>query len=46
MTAFDFAFTLFGLVIGLAFAEVLKGGVGVLKARSASPGSELRIRVS
>ncbi|MBX7500077.1 hypothetical protein K3181_01305 [Qipengyuania sp. YG27] len=34
MSGFDFAFTLFGLVLGLAMAEVLAGFVRVLKARS------------
>jgi hypothetical protein len=37
MEAFDFAFTLFGLVLGLAMAEVLGGFVRVLKARSVPP---------
>lgn len=45
MSAFEFAFTLFGLVLGLALAEVLSGVVRVLKARSAGPSSEIRIRV-
>lgn len=39
MEAFDFAFTLFGLVLGLAMAEVLGGFVRVLKARSTAPNS-------
>jgi hypothetical protein len=38
MEAFDFAFTLFGLVLGLAMAEVLGGFARVLKARGAAPG--------
>ena len=37
MEAFDFAFTLFGLVLGLAMAEVLGGFVRVLKARGTAP---------
>ena len=34
MSGFEFAFSLFGLVLGLAMAEVLAGFVRVLKARS------------
>ena len=45
MTAFEFAFTLFGLVLGLALAEVLGGFVKVLKARSVRPGQETAIRI-
>ena len=45
MESFDFAFTLFGLVLGLAMAEVLAGFVRVLKARSKAPGEILHIRV-
>ncbi len=37
MSAFEFAFSLFGLVLGLAMAEVLAGFVRVLKARTRSP---------
>lgn len=37
MEAFDFAFTLFGLVLGLAMAEVLAGFVRVLKLRGRAP---------
>lgn len=44
MDAFEFAFTLFGLVLGLALAEVLGGFVRVLKARSVGPGAEAAIR--
>lgn len=39
MSAFEFAFTLFGLVLGLAMAEILAGFARVLKARSAAPGT-------
>jgi hypothetical protein len=42
MEAFDFAFTLFGLVLGLAMAEVLGGLVRVLKARSTAPAVRAR----
>ena len=45
MTKFEFAFTLFGLVLGLALAEVLGGFVRVLKARSAGPSSTVGIRI-
>ncbi|MBX7496457.1 hypothetical protein K3172_11385 [Qipengyuania sp. 6B39] len=34
MSGFEFAFSLFGLVLGLAMAEVLAGFVRVLKART------------
>jgi hypothetical protein len=42
---FEFAFTLFGLVLGLALAEVLGGFVRVLKARSATTNADLVIRI-
>jgi hypothetical protein len=45
MTAFEFAFTLFGLVLGLAMAEVLAGFVRVLKARTAAPEQSATIRI-
>ena len=45
MDSFEFAFTLFGLVLGLALAEVLAGLVKVLKARSVRPNEEAAIRV-
>jgi hypothetical protein len=45
MSNFEFAFTLFGLVLGLALAEVLGGFVRVLKARSVTPDSDLVIRI-
>ncbi len=45
MSAFEFTFTLFGLVLGLALAEVLGGFVKVLKARSVRPDEEAAIRV-
>ena len=45
MEGFDFAFTLFGLVLGLAMAEVLAGFVRVLKARTAAPGVTKSIRI-
>ncbi|MGN6499111.1 MAG: hypothetical protein ACTHKM_03075 [Tsuneonella sp.] len=45
MSAFEFAFSLFGLVLGLAMASVLAGFVRVLKARSAAPEVTVRIRV-
>lgn len=45
MEAFDFAFTLFGLVLGLAMAEVLGGFARVLKARSVAPDVTQPIRV-
>ncbi|HEY6817545.1 MAG TPA: hypothetical protein VI168_18565 [Croceibacterium sp.] len=45
MSAFEFAFTLFGLVLGLAMAEVLAGFVRVLKARSKAPGESAPIRI-
>ncbi|MBO9499966.1 MAG: hypothetical protein J7483_10970 [Novosphingobium sp.] len=45
MSAFEFAFTLFGLVLGLAMAEVLAGFVRVLKARSKAPGESAKIRI-
>ena len=45
MEAFNFAFTLFGLVLGLAMAEVLGGFVRVLKARSAAPEERVHIRI-
>lgn len=45
MSGFDFAFTLFGLVLGLAMAEVLAGFVRVLKARSASESKKRTIRI-
>ena len=45
MSAFEFAFTLFGLVLGLAMAEVLAGFVRVLKARSKAPDETQRIRI-
>jgi hypothetical protein len=45
MTPFEFVFTLFGLVLGLALAEVLGGFVRVLKARSVRADEDLRIRI-
>jgi hypothetical protein len=45
MSAFDFSFTLFGLVLGLAMAEVLAGFGRVLKARSAAPDRSTKIRI-
>jgi hypothetical protein len=45
MSNFEFAFTLFGLVLGLALAEVLGGFVRVLKARSVTTDSDLVIRI-
>jgi hypothetical protein len=45
MSWFEFSFTLFGLVLGLALAEVLKGFVAVLKARSFSPDTEVSIKL-
>lgn len=45
MDSFEFAFTLFGLVLGLALAEVLGGFVKVLKARSVGPDEEAAIRI-
>lgn len=45
MSNFEFAFTLFGLVLGLALAEVLGGFVRVLKARSVTPDKDLAIRI-
>jgi hypothetical protein len=45
MTSFEFAFSLFGLVLGLALAEVLGGFVRVLKARTASASSNVAIRI-
>ena len=44
MGKFDFAFTLFGLIAGLALAEVLAGFVRVLKARSVRAGESASIR--
>ncbi len=44
MSAFEFAFTLFGLVLGLALAEVLAGFVRVLKARTLRPETDVAIR--
>jgi hypothetical protein len=45
MSNFEFAFTLFGLVLGLALAEVLGGFIRVLKARSVTPDADLVIRI-
>ena len=45
MSAFDFSFTLFGLVLGLAMAEVLAGFGRVLKARSVAPDQAKTIRI-
>jgi hypothetical protein len=45
MSAFEFAFTLFGLVLGLALTAVLAGLVSVLKARSSAPGEAVAIRI-
>lgn len=45
MSAFEFSFTLFGLVLGLALTEVLRGFVSVLKTRSVRPDTEMRIRI-
>jgi len=45
MDKFEFAFTLFGLVLGLAITAVLSGFVGVLKARSSRPNEHLTIRI-
>ena len=45
MTEFDFAFTLFGLVLGLAMTEVLGGFVRVLKARSVRADEDVAIRI-
>ena len=45
MSAFEFAFTLFGLVLGLALTAVLAGFVGVLKARTSTPGVTLPVRI-
>ena len=45
MSAFEFAFTLFGLILGLALTAVLAGFVSVLKARSSAPGEAVAIRV-
>lgn len=44
ISAFEFAFTLFGLVLGLALTVVLAGFVGVLKARTSQPGEQIAIR--
>lgn len=44
MSAFEFAFTLFGLVLGLALTAVLAGFVGVLKARTSTPRETLPVR--
>jgi hypothetical protein len=35
MTAFEFVFPLFGLLVGLSFAEMLSGLVRALKSASA-----------
>ncbi|MEZ5682557.1 MAG: hypothetical protein R3E14_14810 [Erythrobacter sp.] len=45
MSGFEFAFSLFGLVLGLAMAEVLAGFVRVLKARTESANKRRRIRI-
>lgn len=45
MSAFEFSFTLFGLVLGLALTAVPAGFVSVLKARSSVPGEAVVIRV-
>lgn len=45
MTNFEFAFTLFGLVLGLALTEVLAGFVRVLKARSVRADEDAVIRI-
>jgi hypothetical protein len=45
MKPFDFAFTLFSLVLGLALAEVLTGLARALKARSPAPGETAAIRI-
>lgn len=45
MTEFEFAFTLFGLVLGLAMTEVLGGFVRVLKARSVRADEDVAIRI-
>lgn len=44
MSAFEFGFTLFGLVLGLALTAVLAGFAGVLKARSSLPDEQTTIR--
>ncbi|ANY19852.1 hypothetical protein A6F68_01335 [Tsuneonella dongtanensis] len=45
MSGFEFAFSLFGLVLGLAMAEVLAGFVRVLKARTESANKRRKIRI-
>jgi len=45
MSTFEFAFTLFALVLGLALTEVLGGFVRVLKARTESASTDVRIRL-
>lgn len=44
MTNFEFAFSLFGLVLGLALAEVLAGFARVVKARSVRKDREIALR--
>ena len=45
MTPFEFIFSLFALVLGLAMTEVLGGFVRVLKARSVRADEDLPIRI-
>ena len=45
MTSFDFLFTLFGLVLGLAMAEALGGFVRALKARTLPDAAAARPRI-
>lgn len=45
MDSFEFAFTLFVLVLGLALTEVLGGFVRVLKARSVRADEDVAIRI-
>lgn len=45
MSAFEFGFTLFSLILGLSLAAVLNGLANVLKARTCRPGEEVKIRL-
>jgi predicted Kef-type K+ transport protein len=45
MTPFDFLFTLFGLVLGLAMAEALGGFVRALKARTRPDHKRAHVRI-
>lgn len=45
MSAFEFSFTLFGLVLGLSLAEILGGFARVLRARSPRSGERVAIRI-